>query len=530
MWPLRQLASKRYRALLEAAPEPADTLRLDLSADPVRWTEQVRILRGAPFSFLGRPYLHQIYRERVRETYIVKGRQTEVTELLVNLSLFNAYHHPNTIAIYMSSTQPKVYEFSNDRVRDGAILTSPTVRQILPPRDHHVTRSRLANGSKIFYKGAWNRYEESRGVPTDYLYLDEMQSQDVEHIDVALEALSHPPAGRLVGVGTGDYEDTAWFKRWHMGTQYRWEPGAAAWVVEADGDPQIHSYHIPQTIVPWISDAEIERKFNAALSEARFRMEVLGEWVRGVRKPITEAMMRACFDRDLSMVDVARTNFAELRRLGPILCGLDFGGGTRSHTVLWTAQAVDPDIPVMRLLDVRLVDDRDVAVQAQKLVRLLEMITPDVAVMDEGGGIHQMQTIEARFGGGVHKCHFSQNYERPLNLDKLYDANLATVNRTHVIEGVIDFLARPHPAPAGGLMPRYQLPAADPKRLDWIIPHFTCLTATALKTASGHSYIRYDKEPEDVHDALMAAVYAYVAYRIWLETRRRGDFAVGSFN
>ena len=62
--------------------------------------------------------------------------------------------------------------------------------------------------------------------------------------------------------------------------------------------------------------------------------------------------------------------------------------------------------------------------------------------------------------------------------------------------------------------PRLQIPAEGS---DWLIPHFTSITSKIMKSATGQEYIKYGKEPADVHDALMAANYAQVAFRIWKE-------------
>ena len=522
-------ASNNYRKLIQSIPESAPPVLSNLSRDPVTWTTQSRILKGMPFSFQDRDYLHQLYRETSPEVYIVKGRQTEMTEKLANLMVCNAFLHPGTISLFMSSTWDKTRTFSNLRIHDMALKVSPIWQQIIPPKNHFTTQSTLTNGSKLYYRSAFNKYEEARTFPVDFLYLDEMQSQEVEHIDVAIEAMSHSRHKRLIGVGTGDYEETQWYRRWHMGTQFKWDIKSQSWIAEHEGDPLIHSYHIPQTIVPWITDAEIERKFNAAQSRNQATMEILGWWVTGVQKPITESMVRDNFDANISMVNPDSINITKLKKSGPIFVGIDWGGGNRAHTVAWFVQAINEDIPIMRLLYTTVIDDPDVEVQADKAIRLIEAFEPDLGVMDQGGGTRQVQKVENRFAELIHKCWYSTDTERPLNLDKLYTENLAKVNRTISIDGIIDLLSRPHVFPKSRTpTPRYQFPAKDPRKIEWIIRHFTSITAKSMKMASGQEYVKYDKEPTDVHDALMACNYANIAFQIWNESRG-GMFVVGSF-
>lgn len=523
--------NKALKTRIENLPDITQTETLKLSKDPIKWTEQSRILNNKQFSFEGRPYLHQIYRDTTPEVYIVKGRQTELTEALANLMMFNAYNHPRSISLFMSSTWDKTRIFSNLRIRDIALKHSPIWQKFLPLKKHFTTQITLQNGSVGYFRSSFNKYEQARNFPVDFLYLDEMQSQEVEHIDVAIEAMSHSAHKRLVGVGTGDYEGTQWFKRWHMGTQYKWDIQAKAWIIEKEGDPLIHSYHIPQTIVPWITDSDIEKKFNKAQSRNQAIMEILGWWVKGVTKPITESMLRNCFDQNLSMINPDEIDIKKLKQNGPIFAGFDWGGGKRSHTVAWFVQAINEDIPIMRLLYANTIDDPDVDVQADKVIRLIEQFEPDLGVMDQGGGARQVQKVENRFTELIHKCWYSTDVEKPLNLDKLYEDNLVKANRTISIDGVIDLISKFHTWPSSNIpVPRYQFPAAEPKLLEWIIRHFTSIIAKSVKMASGQEYIKYDKEPEDVHDGLMAANYANIAFQIWKEEQgKTGTMVIGSF-
>ena len=518
------LPTKTFIQEMSELPDPEKSAAMPVfSKDPILWTQQTRRINNAPFSFEGRPYLEPIYRETAKETYIVKGRQTELTEMLVNKAMHNAWNYHRSVGMYMSYNWDHTQLFSNFRIRDTALEQSPEWQKFLPFKNHFTMQSTLNNFSKLFYRTAFNRFIQSRGFSLDFLYVDEMQSCDVEYIDVAIEAMAHSKHARIIGVGTGDYEDTWWYRRWHLGNQYKWDYKSKTWLLDVEGDPLIHSYHIPQAMVPYISDAEIERKINAAQSRNIAIMEIMGWWVKGVRKPITESMMRACFDSTISMVDPESVNIQKLKeKYGPIFVGYDWGGGKRSHTVVWFSQVIDEEIPILRLLYAAILDDPDVDRQADKAIRLTELMEPDLGVMDQGGGARQVQKVEARFHEGVHKCWYSTDTQKPLNLEKLKSENLVKANRTISIDGVIDLLSHPHVYPdAKVATPRYQLPARDPKQLEWIIPHFTCLISKNMKMASGQEYVKYDKEPADVHDALMACVYNYLAFLIWKEEHDR---------
>ena len=149
---------------------------------------------------------------------------------------------------------------------------------------------------------------------------------------------------------------------------------------------------MPQTIVPWITDADIERSFNNALSRNIFLMETMGWWVTGVKKPITTTMMEALRDQSMSLV--RPEDMHKIRNRGPLVAGIDFGGGTRSHTIFWLAQKIDPDIPVYRLRWVQAIDDKSVEVQADRLIRLLELTEARHQRNGRGRRHRQLQKIE----------------------------------------------------------------------------------------------------------------------------------------
>ena len=75
--------------------------------------------------------------------------------------------------------------------------------------------------------------------------------------------------------------------------------------------------------------------------------------------------------------------------------------------------------------------------------------------------------------------------------------------------------------------PRLQIPAGT----DWFIPHFTSIISKIMKSATGQEYVKYDKEPQDVHDALMACNYAHIAFKIWKEKEdMSGTMLVGGWD
>lgn len=512
------IADLEYRKLMESIQSVNERVEdaLHLPKKIIPFTQKTRYLKGKPFSFKQRPYLHDIYHDDSPELYITKGRQTELSEFLINKIIYNGYKYPRTVGLYLSDRDDHTSVFSNYRIEQLAIKDSPIIQKFIPLKSKTATKMPFNNGSIVYFFSAWNSYAAARSIPADFVYLDEIQGTDVGSIDVIREGLAHNDMyntipKQLIGVGTGDYEDTAWHKQWHKGTQNKWDYKTKKWIPKYP-DRRIASYHVSQVIVPWITNADIERKYNDSPNKNKFTMEVLGWWVKGIKKPITESAIRKLFNPSLSFV---RPNNVD-HSLGPVLCGIDLGGGKKSHTIPWITQVIDLEIPIHRLLYTVSIDDSDVEVQADKLIRLVSAYSPDQSVIDIGGGTRQLQKLENRLAHDMVKCLYRVDLEKPYNYDKLYSHNMIKVDRTHTIDVVIDMINNPYVHPkTGKTIPRYQIPFAEPKKIKWIIPHFTSIISKMAKMASGQEYIKYDKEPEDVHDALMAANYNAIAFEIW---------------
>ena len=510
--------ARRSGADIATSVSGAASARPRFSRDIVKWVEQTRRLHGKPFSFEGRDYLLPIYREQAPEVCIVKGRQTELTELATNIVGYCGYTYPYTVTNYISDIWDNASIFSDLRMGDYAIRDSPLWREhVISPARHFAHKSKFHNGSVCYYLSSQHRYANARSKPADFLVLDEVQSHELEYLEVAKEGLSHSPHGRVWYIGTGSYEETDWYKKWHEGTQYEWDAEAGAWVVTGRGDfaDIVHSYHIPQTIVPWITQEEVDRKMRQARSMNVAIMEIMGWWVKGVTKPITLNMLRQNYDKTLSLVDPADID----HDLGPVFLGFDWGGGTRAHTVAWITQLVDPDVPRFVVRSAILIDDPDVDKQADRAISIIDEASPDLGVMDQGGGTRQVQKVEDRYQDLVHKCVYHTDVLQPLNLDRLYPDNLVKANRTNSIDGVIDLLRLPELRPGKVPLPRYVIPAAPDcaKDIAWIERHFTSIYARPMRTQSGQEYIKYDKEPGDVTDGLHGATYAHIAYLVWRE-------------
>lgn len=485
----------------------SDDCSQELSDDPVTWTQETRMLKGKPFSFESREYLLPIYRDNTKEIYIVKGRQTEITEFALNWLLFKLASNPGTVGLYLSDRASHTSKFSKLRLKDWAIGQSQVLQKIIPIKKHSSTTQPFSNGSILYMHSAWGEFDQARSVPADFTVIDEMQSVDVKELDVLQEALSHSEYGYMVGIGTGSEEGSDWNRLWKSGTQYEWDVKSKAWIPKAP-DANIHSYHLPQTIVPWIGSEDIEKKRHK-MTVRRFETEVMGWWHKGAKKPILESDIRKLFDRNSGFVP---GNMVDKSK-GKVFMGVDWGGGEKAFTVPWIWQCLNEKISVFKLLYVSKIEETSIEKQVQMISRLIDQYNPEQIVMDAGGGPYQVQKLEEKYPDNAVKCAYMIRPSNPVNDSKLISENLYVIDRTFVIDTIIDLIKRPY-IQGDFTIPKIVIPAKNIQRIEWIIDQFTCIEAETISLRSGQDYTRYFHDNEQPDDALHACIYGYVAWLV----------------
>lgn len=479
----------------------------NLSDDIVTWTSQVRMLKNESFSFDKRDYLSTIYRDNTKEIYIVKGRQTEITEFALNWLLFHLIKNPGTVGLYLSDRDSHTSKFSNLRLKNWALGQSKILQSIAPLKKHSSTTQPFENGSVLYMHSAWGEFDQARSIPADFTVVDEIQSVDVKEIDVLQEALSHSKFGYMIGIGTGSEEGSNWHKLWQSGDQCNWDVNSKTWIAK-NSESKIHSYHLPQTIVPWISLQDLEDK-KRKMTSRRFETEVMGWWFKGAQKPLTDSDIRGLFDRNLSltmpeMVDKSR---------GKIYMGVDWGGGQKAFTVPWIWQCLDENIPLFQVLYFSKIEEPSVEKQYKMISKLIDDYNVDQVVMDSGGGPYQVQKLEERFGSRTIKCSYMVRPAEPLNDLKLSEENLYVIDRTYAIDSLIDLIKRPH-IDGQQQIPKVWIPAKNMEKIEWIIDQFTSIESESISLYGGQEYVRYFHDAEEPDDALHACVYAFIPWII----------------
>lgn len=484
--------------------------------DPVEWIKSNRILKGRPFNFQDREYLLPMYRDRHPRQIVVKARQMEMTERIVNWLLQRLTAHPHTTAIYTAPRQGQVSRFSRDRLRK-AIKESPVLRGNLEAAREEegkeaITRIPFDNGSICYLCSAWGAFDAIRNIPADFVAVDEFQDVQSEALPVIEETMSHSKCQEMLLVGTASDTGSEFDKLWQLSDMKEWNDEAQAWVPQKPENRMYSGYHLSQEMAPWIIGLPPEHPNSIAAKKARYterryHNEVLGLFYRGLAKPLVPEDLLACRDFKFSLIP----------RLDPpyvSYAGIDWGGGEYG-TVIWI-MAMD-ELYRWRLLYVHRFEEQDPMKQVRKIANLINLFNVKVAVADIGYGAVQVSELQKEFASRVLGCQYVRRPEIPLEQRHQDEEGrrvaqmILLADRSFWIETAIDHIKRKDLS--GNPTPRLVLPWADPAELEWIIDQFTCIEMEEQESVSGRRYHHYTHPEGEPDHALHTFVYALIAYR-----------------
>ena len=399
-----------------------------------------------PFTFEGRRYLKDIYDCPSRHILLRTARQVEKSTTLGNKMLAFGSLVANSSPLYVSPSMLQTKEFSRER------LTSPVRQsQILQAWFPHITtkdsvlEKEMINGSKLRLRYAFLNADRVRGIPADFLFLDEIQNILVDNIPVIEQCLSHSPYKFYLYAGTPLSVDNTIEQYWEkfstqnewvvpctcrLGThhKYHWnilgprsiglhgpictncgkvvDPSSPLCHWVRMNTPQVvhpfEGFRIPQLMVPWIIKGGWSEvlDFQKRYGQSRFYNEVLGLSCESGQRPLTRTdLINNCRDFDYSPETLINLKH-KLGSAVPIFFGIDWGqaGETQtSYTVLTIAAYINNRF---RVLFVHRFEGSEVdpTIQLEKIIRLIDQWKPTLVGCDYGSGFYQNRELQNRFG------------------------------------------------------------------------------------------------------------------------------------
>jgi len=549
----KQINQKSQRELEEELPQ--------IPKDRIQWEYHCRpLIKGEPNRLRFMPMLQDVVKDKHPFKFLLWGRQWGKTTMIASDLAFAATTNYDYDQTYFNFKLDALRTFSNNKFRQDVFGVSPLSKYIKKTGSNYGAMNKVETYTRsiidMLLPGP--DWQNSQGKSNQRMVIDEGQDHDWTGFQNARETQADTMGDTIIA-GIGGYTDTPYYNLW-MSTnqmQYLFKRGEnylgyenMSWRadLEFNGEglvyddylidvqdgkwtpvaPEIfarHGYYLPQTLnlrIPLtIQDAidkykvspewSIEYKLkDVNYTNLEFRRNVLAQFVEGELKPLTTQDMLKLFDNTLHQTTSENVDF----EAGPIIIGIDWGGGGK--TVLWIWQCIDDAAPIFKLLWVEKIETNDTKEQEQICFNLIDAYEADHIQIDAGGAPDRVQAIQKRYGNRSSRTSYNVRPEMPLPTKKEYRKYKKemryVIDRTFSINRIIDLIKHPH-IDGEFASNRLILPGADYETIKWIVKQFVALEGekTFLKS-TGQQYIKYIHKDSEPDDALHACNYAFIGW------------------
>lgn len=485
--------------------------------DAVKFTEAFGMVKGMPFKFYDeanpkqdRRHLYEIYRDSHPRQIILAGRQVEKSETVNRKLVHNAFTMPYTTQTYVSPRLDQTYRFSNDRFRNSLKMSKGGVLMQSLEKDStkHMT---FSNYHQIYFGSSYGEGDSLRGISGDVITFDEMQDIEEEAISTLTETLSHSEVsteiqvngkttelkGKILITGTPKQTGSLYEKYWDLSDQRVWNKKKMTW--EPTKDPEkclFRGYHMPQTMMPWISEEELDFK-KQTYSEQKYVNEVLGEFYSGLLKPLTMRDIEPCLDANrpfLQELPIGRESYM----------GIDWGGGVSAFTVV-TILSVNPITDKIEVVYAEKFEEKHIPTQVLKIEQLIDRFNVQGVVADLGFGQAQIQMLQDTWGNMIQSCYYTAGSKNPDDIIENEDSTKLTVDRSNQLFKTFDLFKEK----------QVVFPYAQQEKAKELFAHYTCVEAEPVAPSSGRTgYTKVIKPKSKNDDALHSLNYARIALEI----------------
>lgn len=548
--------------------------------DLLSWTLYTRpTVSGRPNYLKFAKFWHDIYKDDWKWIMLLIARQMWKSNYLSVRLAKKMTSNPGTQVLYGTYEDESLTVFST-RFRYELFNASPILKQFIRGSTlGSVTKLELLNDALAWLITHAHAFTHAEGKSTIDQAWDESQYIDWENYMKAKQAQSFTN-GDFCAVGIGGEEDTPYHVMWKSTDQREWNydkddtyidsagkewPGQGwrknlqydnhgliwgdymikdkvtdgSWKITRPDLSDRHGYHLSQMMAPWIalskSDAvklyhrlpedSIEgMQTDPNVSQSDFIKHALAGFTKGDLKPFPRDLLNKLINPKLKFLRPSEVDY----ELGDLYLGVDWGGGNRS--VKWLYQVTNEQLPVFRLINCSRIETKDVHKQFLDVVEWMDDYSPKQAVVDGGGGTHQVQELENRYGERCKKFFYLTRPGEPTAKDSHEEhewnsKNMWQYDKTWLMERSKDYMARPH-LEGTQFVNRVVFPGANMELLEWIFDQFGNERTEKIKLASGQYYTRYftedkDKKPDD---ALHAQNLSIVS---WDLGRNKGGGHVG---
>ncbi len=548
------------RALAVTTEEEIQELP-ELPKSKLDWSLKVRpTIDGLPNILRFIPMLRQRHEDDWSWIMDLWARQMTKSSLIATDMACTMTTKPNQKAVFCTFEDEALSVFSNEKWRDALWKESDIAREfVVGSTLGSVSMLSLHNNSSARLVTHAGKFHHVESKSANLLVFDEGQNLDLDEWVTAKEAQSYTN-GKFRIAGIGGWVDTEYHKWWLSTDQrkfifnnelwrdklefnqeglvwgeYMLDILAGYWKQTVQENQDRHGYFTNQYQAPWIPLKKLDcEKYRLPMDksiqwkqehypQSDFIRHAEAGFVEGGLKPFPKSLLETTYDKTLSLLKPSEVDY----ELGDLYLGVDWGGGLR--TVKWIYQALNDYWPVFRLINAKKIETSNVHEQYEEVAEWMDTYDIKQAVVDQGGGTHQVQELQAEYGS---RCLKYTTLTRPgiphpkrEEVQKLRRENRTMRDKTWMMEYTKDLITRPH-MEGPNKFKRIILPAKDFEAIEWIADQFSNELTEKSKLAGGGFYIRYytddgDKRPDD---ALLAHNFSIEAWRMGKNRGQKIEF------
>lgn len=528
----------------------------ELPQNRLEWSLKVRpTIDGIPNIVQFMPMLQRLHEDDWSWIMLKFARQMTKSAYLATCMGFLMTTKNNMRTTFCTFEDEALAVFSKDKWREALWSESELARQYVDGATlGSISYIRTKNNSSARLVTAVNNFKHVESKSVNLLIFDEGQNLDLDEWVTAGESQSFTN-GKFIIAGIGGFVDTEYTKWWESTDQRKWIYTNEYWRDKLEfrksGDNRLiwddymldvlngywkatkqenqsrHGYFSNQYQAPWIplkkSDCE---KYGLPINKSiQWKEENYpqADFIRHVQagdaaadlKPFTSQMMYQLYDKNRSFLKPSEVDY----ELGPLYFGSDWGGANR--TVRWIWQYTESSkYPQFILINADKLETPDVGLQYDLACEWIDDYEISQAVVDAGGGTHQVQELMKRYG---EKCLKFFYMKRPNEPEPTYDEkvkyaekNMWSRDKTFLMKQYQKRMTTPY-LDGSQKIQQIVLPAMDTSKLDWIVEqHTNELTELRQIEGKGTWYERFytpdkSKKPDD---ALQAAIFAMEAQHV----------------
>jgi hypothetical protein len=457
--------------------------------------------------------------------------------------------------VYVTFSDESLRSFSTDKYRGSILHTdNPELYEIVKGDSKGkgaVSRVEFLTSSSTSLVTHANKMHHIEGKSADILFFDEVQNLDLGAYFKAKESQAWTQ-GKTIFAGIGGYLGTTHHKLWQSTNQMRWifrdsdwrsklqfnseglawddyliDALAGSWEPQVPQNLQRHGYWLSQEMFPNIpltkqeavekyrvtEESSIEWKKEQYPVDHFFR-HVMGEFVKGQKRPFSKEMLIKIFDRNSHFTRPEDVDHGK----GRVYASSDWGGGSSAFTVPLITQCFHSKAPIFKVLYIDRMEEPDVEKQADRFIALCDAYEVDHIAIDAGGGQRQAQKVEKTFADRCTKITYVARPDAPLprdgEQDKLDRENRFIIDRTYSFDRLKDLIERPF-LQGKYAFPRFIIPGAEIEKVSWIIDNFEAVEGEIVTLKStGQEYVRYTHDPSRPDDAVHSFNYNWIAQMI----------------